>query len=164
MQPAALIRERGELGLSAAALTDLMTAVLAKGKAFRFRAKGWSMSPFIKDGDIITVSPPGGRAPRTGDIVAFLHPASGHVGVHRIVRASGGAFLIRGDNVYGGDGSLPRERILGTVTEVVRDGRKVRGVPGRLSPAIAFLSRTGGLVRGLGLLRRLARRPEKGAP
>lgn len=164
MQPAALIRERGELRLSASALTELMTAVLAKGKPFRFRAKGWSMSPFIKDGDVITVSPLGGRAPRTGDVVAFLHPKSGHVGVHRIVRASGGEFLIRGDNVDGGDGSLTRKSILGTVTAVVRDGKKVRGAHGLLSPAIAFLSRTGGLVRGLGLLRRLARRPEKGAP
>ncbi len=159
MKPAALIRERGELRLSAASLTALMTAVLAKGKAFRFRAKGWSMSPFIKDGDVITVAPLLGRAPRAGEIVAFLHPKTGLAAVHRVVRTSPGLFLIRGDNVHDADGALASDRILGTVTAVVRDGRTVKGVHGRFSPVIAFLSRIGGLA----LLRRLAGRSVKGA-
>lgn len=144
--------------MSGSSLTDLMSSVLAKDKAFRFRAKGWSMSPFVKDGDVITVSPLRGREPRTGEIVAFLHPKSGRAAVHRVVRAAPGAFLLRGDNAGDAEGPLSRDRILGVVTEIVRDGKRIKGVQGRWSPVIALLSRSGGLVRGLGLLRRLAGR------
>ena len=157
-------RERGELPLSGASLTELLSSVLAKDKAFRFRAKGWSMSPFVKDGDVITVSPLRGREPRTGEIVAFLHPKSGRAAVHRVVRAAPGTFLLRGDNSDDAEGPLAAERILGVVTEVVRDGKRVKGVQGRWAPLIAFLSRTGGLVRGLGLLRRLTGRSAKERP
>lgn len=164
MKAAALVRRRGDLALSGDSLTALLRDVLAKGKAFRFRAKGSSMSPFVKDGDIITVSPLRGREPRTGEIAAFLHPKTGRVAVHRIVRTAGGLFLLRGDNSLDADGALHRERILGIVTEVLREGKRIRGVHGRFAPAIAFLSRTGGLARGLGLLRRLSGRAGKGAP
>jgi hypothetical protein len=164
MKPAAIVRERGELSLSGASLTALMSSVLAKGKAFRFRAKGSSMSPFVKDGDVITISPLSAGELRTGEVVAFLHPKTGHVAVHRIVRAAPDSFLLRGDNSQDADGALTRERILGIVTEVVRDGRMIEPAPARWRPAIAFLSRTGGLARALGLLRRLAGRRGKGAP
>ena len=163
MEPAALVRNEGELSLSGAALTELMTAVLAKGKAFRFRARGWSMSPFVKDGDILTVAPLGGRQPRTGEIVAFLHPKTGRVAVHRIVRSAAGRYLIRGDNTDMADGTLEAERIVGVVAEVVRNGKTVRGVDGRAAVLVAWLSRTGRLVRGLGLLRALRGRGGKGA-
>lgn len=161
MPHTALVREQGELPLSGVSLTELLSSVLAKGKAFRFRAKGGSMSPFVKEGDVITVSPLRGRQPRTGEIVAFLHPTSGRVAVHRVVRASPGAFLLRGDNSHDAEGPLAGERILGVVTEVVRGGKRVKGVQGRFSPMVAFLSRSGALVRGLGLLRRLAGRTGK---
>lgn len=155
MQRAALVRKDGEMSLSGAALTELMTAVLAKGKAFRFRARGWSMSPFVKDGDVITVAPSGGRGLRLGAIVAFLLPTSGRVAVHRIVGRSPEGFVVRGDNTDGVDGTLAAERILGVVTEVVRGGKKIRGVRGAGAVLIAGLSRSGGLVRGLGLARAL---------
>ncbi len=158
------VPERGELPLSGASLTELLRSVLAKNKAFRFRATGWSMSPFVKDGDVITVSPLLGREPRTGEIVAFLHPKSGHAAVHRVVRAAPGLFLLRGDNSHDAEGPLSGERILGVVTEVVRDGKRVRGVRGPRARVIAFLSRSGGLVRGLGLWRRLAGRTAKERP
>jgi phage repressor protein C with HTH and peptisase S24 domain len=107
MKPSALVRTRRELSLSGAALTELLTAVLAKGKAFRFRARGWSMSPFVRDGDVITVSPLRGRRPETGAIVAFVHPGTGRVAVHRIVDAGPGGYLVRGDNTDSADGILP---------------------------------------------------------
>jgi len=164
MEPSAPVRERGELRLSADSLTALMGDVLAKGKAFRFRAKGSSMSPFVKDGDVITVSPLRGRQPRTGEIVAFIHPKTGRAAVHRVVRAVAAGFLLRGDNSQDADGVLPGERILGVLTEVVRDGKRIQGVRGPGSRLLALLSRSGGLARGLGFLRRLVRGTERGAP
>jgi len=162
MDAPAPVRTQGEMSLSGAGLTDLMTAVLAKGKRFRFQARGWSMSPFVKDGDVITVAPLKGREPGTGAIVAFLHPKTGRIAVHRIVRRAPGRYLVRGDNADVADGDLTAERILGVVTEVLRDGKKVPGLRGGAPALIAWLSRTGGLVRGLGVLRAIRGRRGKG--
>ena len=165
MERTALVRDRGELPLSGASLTELMRSVLAKDKAFRFRVKGWSMSPFVKEGDVVTVSPLRGREPRTGEIVAFLHPKSGHAAVHRVVRRTApGVFLLRGDNSRGTEGPIAVERILGFVSEIVRNGRPVKAAHGPLAPVIAVLSRTGGLVLGLGFLRKAAPRRRREAP
>lgn len=158
MKPEVRTRRGGDLPLSGAALTELLRAVLDKGRPFRFRAGGWSMSPFIKDGDVITVAPLAGRRPRPGEIVAFLHPKTGHVAVHRVVRMDDGRFSIRGDNAHAPDGALTSERILGAVTRIERGGRKVRGTGRAASAAVALLSRTGALARGLSLSRRLAGR------
>ena len=63
-----------DLPLSGQALLDLMRAVLAKGVPFRFCARGWSMAPFIRDGDVITVSPLRQSLPGVGEVVAFVRP------------------------------------------------------------------------------------------
>ena len=54
-----------------------MRAVLEKGRAFRFEARGTSMLPLIRDGDVVTVTPLSGGGPRTGDVVAFADPGRG---------------------------------------------------------------------------------------
>ena len=56
----------GVLALSGAALQEFLAAVLERTVPFRFTARGYSMHPFIRDADVITVSPLGGRAPRVG--------------------------------------------------------------------------------------------------
>jgi hypothetical protein len=50
-----------ELFLTGPVFIELLHATLAKGVPFPFRARGSSMHPFIKDGDVITVSPLGER-------------------------------------------------------------------------------------------------------
>lgn len=161
MKPELLARKSGELSVSGEALTGLMADVLAKGRPFRFRARGTSMSPLIKDGDVVTVVPLSGAGPRAGEIVAFLHPSTGKAAVHRIVRAKAGRFVLRGDNAGAADGAVPADRILGVVTGVERAGRRI-GPSGRpFARALAFLSLAGGLARGLDLLRRLAGRGPK---
>jgi hypothetical protein len=164
MKAARLIRRERELPLSGEALTELMRAVLAKGKPLRFRAKGLSMSPFIKDGDVVTVHPLAGARPRTGDIVAFLHPATGKAAVHRVIRERSGLFSLKGDNVPEGDGVLLLEQILGTVSRIERSGKTVHlGLrPGRA--AIASLSRSGLLTRALGAARRASGRKSGRSP
>jgi len=132
-----------ELSLSGQALLELLQAVLGRGLPFRFRAKGASMFPFIRDGDIITVSPLSGSVPCIGDVLAFAHPETGKLLVHRIVGVKGNFFLPKGDNTLDTDGFVPKEGILGCVTNVERDG-KVRLLgfgPERL--LIACLSRIG---------------------
>jgi len=60
----------GVLSLSGDAVRELLTAVVSRGAAFRFTARGASMRPFILDGDVLTVSPVHGSGPRVGDVVA----------------------------------------------------------------------------------------------
>ncbi|MBU0493049.1 MAG: S26 family signal peptidase [Chloroflexi bacterium] len=129
-------------------LIGLLQAVLERGKPFRFEAPGFSMSPFVRDGDVITVTSLSGASPGRGDVVAFLCPDSGKLVVHRVVGERDGAFLIRGDNAEEGDGLVPRANVLGRVTKVERDGKPVRLGLGSERYLIAFLTRWG-LLRPL---------------
>ncbi len=81
----------GDLPLPGEALAGLMAAVLGKGLPFRFEARGESMHPAIRHGDVVTVAPVAGRAPRAGDVVAFIHPGTGGVRVHRILALERGS-------------------------------------------------------------------------
>jgi hypothetical protein len=153
----------GDLSLSGAALVELMRAVLAKGASFRFRAKGWSMAPFIRDGDVICVSPLAASGPMIGDVVAFFTPEMQRLVVHRVVLRRGDACVSRGDNVPGmTDGTISGKHILGRVTRVTRDGRDVWLGLGPERRLIALLSRTGLLpparLRLATIARRLVRR------
>ncbi len=132
-----------ELSLSGESLLGLLEAVLAKGVPFRFRARGFSMSPLIRDGDVLTVAPRGEARLRPGDTVAFINPLNGKPAVHRIIRLDCGSVVVKGDNVAEPDGLVPERDVLGIVTSVERRGKKVRfglGAEGRL---IAFFSSRG---------------------
>jgi hypothetical protein len=137
------VREGGESNLSMEALVDLVQVATARGIAFRMQAPGFSMHPFIRNLDTITISPLPATGPRLGDVVAFLKPGFGSLVVHRVVAATREGFLIRGDNTLEPDGLLPRSCIIGLVTSVEREGRTVffGGGPERF--IIAFLSRMG---------------------
>jgi hypothetical protein len=142
-KPTLLRRKGGELSLSGTSLVDLFRAVLEKGVRFRFQAKGFSMSPFIKDGDVVTVSPLSDRSPGIGDVVAFIHQGTGKLVVHRLVGKRGDSYLIKGDNSPETDGLIPKANILGCVRKVERDGKKVFLGIGPERFLIAFLTRTG---------------------
>jgi len=134
-------------------LIEIMKAVHSKGMPFRFSAGGGSMAPFIRDGDIISVSPPSSRLPRMGDVVAFLHPETKLLCIHRVLSCNKGTLLIQGDNSPGKpDGIIPMEAIMGRVTLVERGGRRIRLGFGPERVLIALLSRSGLLA----MIRRFA--------
>ncbi len=151
------MEQGGEMSLSSAALVELMTAVLDKGRSFRFLAKGFSMSPFIKDGDVVTVSPFLGRKVRLGEVVAFISPQTHALAVHRIIRKQQTRFLLQGDNVPEADGTVSAEKILGFVERVERQGRDVNLGLGPERRVIAFLNRKGWLFQVRYVLWRLLR-------
>jgi hypothetical protein len=150
-----------EILLSAAALRQLMGDVLARGAAFRFRAGGHSMLPFIQDGDLLCIHPQEPCDLRVGHVVAYVPPGRSGLVVHRLVGRSKGTFLLQGDNLPGGpDGLVPGEYILGRVVSVERHGKPVRLGLGPERWAIALLSRAGWLRPLVGPLAHLAsRRP-----
>ena len=90
---------------------ELMTAVLDKGKPFRFQAAGASMSPFIRGGDVITLAPVHDRI-HFGEVLAFRQPENDRLAVHRVVGRGRRGFLLKGDNGCHCDGWVTREKIM----------------------------------------------------
>jgi len=136
-----------EINLSGGHLAGLMQAVLEKNACFRFKARGHSMAPFIRDGDVITLAPAGGRRVGVGDVVAVVNGTAGSVIVHRIVGKKGGAFVVKGDNCRKPDGVFTAEQILGVARVVERNGRTAWFASGPEKRLVAVLSRTGILNR-----------------
>lgn len=146
-KPGLTVVKAQELPLSGHALLDLTQAVLARGIPIRFRARGWSMAPFIRDGDVITVAPLLQARPDVGEVIAFVRPEDLNLVVHRIVARRGASVLIQGDNgIDETDGIIPQENLLGRVTQIERNGRPVRLGLGPERFVIAWLSRTRLLV------------------
>ena len=142
-----------EISLSGADLAGLLGDVVAKGAAFRFKALGGSMSPFIRNGDVVTVAP--AENVRVGDVAAFRRPEDGRLVVHRVVAVRDASVDVKGDNVDGSDGEIPRPRVLGCVSRIERDGRDVRLGLGPERRIVAALSRSGLWRRLAGVARAL---------
>lgn len=122
------------ISLSAPMVMDLLEAVHEKGAAFRFKAKGYSMTPSIRDGDVITISPLKDIMPRRGDVVAFRHPERPQMLVHRVLHTQARKYFIMGDNCSEADGWIPAENLLGLIMKVERRGRPLYW-PNRSAPS-----------------------------
>jgi len=122
------------ISLSAPIIMELIEAVHEKGASFRFQAKGHSMTPAIRDDDVITVSPLKDFEPRRGDVLAFRYPERPQMMVHRVLHIKEKHYFIKGDNCPEADGWIPAENILGLITRVERHG-KSRFWPNRSAPS-----------------------------
>ena len=145
------VSPEGELQLSNEGQLQLLRATMERGIALRMRAHGFSMKPFIRDGDVVTVVPMAGREPQVGDVVACVVPGADRLVMHRVVAHPEAGWLVRGDNCRGSDGVIAGDAILGTITHVERKGRDVDFGSGMVGAGIARLSRSGilGVIRGL---------------
>lgn len=133
--------------LSGRLLLETMEAVLEKGYPFRFCAKGWSMAPFIRDGDSITISSLQDRLPQFGEIIAFEHPELAKLVVHRIVGKKNGKYILRGDSIIGKSSDVVSpDLFLGHVTAIERNGRKMGLGLGNERYLIGLLSRMDMLI------------------
>lgn len=109
--------------------------VLRHGHPARFRAKGWSMHPTIRNGETITVAPLGLSPIRVGDVLLYRQGRAAIA--HRVVRlrSSSGRpveLVLRGDAADFSDVPIAIEQVLGRVVGVGRLARPVRrGVLGR---------------------------------
>ncbi len=104
------------------------------------------MLPCINEGDVITVAPLGANLLRTGEIIAFATDQKSLV-VHRLVGMTPAAVLARGDHSSCSDGPIIRDRILGRVIQIERNGRVKRWGLGSERRLLAYLSRYGVLFR-----------------
>ena len=112
-------------------LIELSKDIFRKGKSIRFQAKGWSMRPFIRDGDFIVVSPIEDSSIKTGDVVFYL-TTENKVIVHRVIKKykkdkdNRIMMFIKGDAAFSSPEKTEMQNVLGKVIAVERNGRKKR--------------------------------------
>lgn len=106
--------------------------ILARGTSLRFQARGNSMRPFIKDGDILGIKPIEATEVQVGDVILFRQ--GGRILVHRVVKRhveNEVMLIVKGDSHLRPDGPVHPDQLLGKVTSVEREGKKIsldRGV------------------------------------
>jgi len=132
---------KDEISLKGESLKALLQDVIKRGKKFRFETKGFSMHPFVRNGDVLTLAPLSGRKIQIGDIVACEEPVSRKLIVHRVVRKKEKGYLVKGDNSYKADGCVQRDSIYGRVVRVERKGKAVSFSLGPEKYVIASISR-----------------------
>jgi ribosomal protein S18 acetylase RimI-like enzyme len=140
------VSQGGELNLSNIGQLELLLAMVESGVALRTTARGFSMQPFIRDKDVLTISPIKDMQPSLGDVVAFTHPDTGRLAIHRIIGRTDDGWLIRGDNCPDPDGVVATEKIIGRVCRVERRGKETHLGIGKVGKLIAILNRGGVLL------------------
>ena len=136
-----VLRPEEELSLSPEAVASLVAGLFAKGAVFRFRAGGYSMHPWIRNGDVLTLSPLPPNGPTVGDVAVVSVPDSGSLLAHRVIARRGDDCLIKGDHVANADGVFPVSRLLGKVSAVHRNGERIRLGLGVEKHLLAWMSR-----------------------
>jgi signal peptidase I len=106
---------------------DLSADLLGHGYRVRFRPKGESMHPTIKNGEVVVVEPVEPCRVRRGDIVLYKSVARGRVIAHRVVRVNRKRgditnFILRGDASLTCDLPVVPKQVLGRVVSVEREG------------------------------------------
>ncbi|HEX8092112.1 MAG TPA: signal peptidase I [Blastocatellia bacterium] len=106
---------------------DLSAELLGQGYRVRFRPKGGSMHPTIKDGEAVNIEPVEPADVRRGDIILYKSGISRGVIAHRVlgVNKSEGkvtSFVLRGDASRTSDPPVEPAQVLGRVVSVEREG------------------------------------------
>jgi len=114
--------------LSPSLLPEVILDLLSLGHGVRFRAKGGSMQPTIREGEVITVAPVKPRDVKQRDVILYRN--KGRVVVHRVARirrkeGNRVLFITRGDGSCSCDAPVESHQILGAVVSVQRNGRSI---------------------------------------
>jgi len=110
-----------ETRAQSAIFANLVQEFIDTGNSFRFQARGRSMWPTIRDGELLHVKPIGKGQLKLGEIVLFRH--GGEFKAHRIIGRNRDSVLTRGDACIDADGWIAIPEILGRVVAAESDGR-----------------------------------------
>lgn len=133
-----------ELFLNGKDCVDLIRSALEKKASLRFKVQGSSMSPFIQNGDIITLSLLPENKIRLGWLIVFTRELDKKLIIHRlvkIIKKPNLRYITKGDNIDKPDDPVSRTDILAYVKKVERKGRIIPFGAGPERRLIAFLSR-----------------------
>ena len=97
---------------------------LARGESVWMTVQGGSMTPLVRSGDRVRVTPDRQSELQSGQIVLAL-AASGQFVVHRVVLQTGNAVTLRGDARPAPDPPFARSQVLGIVDEASRGKRRI---------------------------------------
>jgi hypothetical protein len=103
---------------------ELAAEVLRRGGSLRIKARGGSMLPFLRGGDVVTVAPTPSSAVTIGDVICYESPP-GRLLLHRVIRRHDAGFVTKGDALSWTE-SIDAAAVLGTVVAIEREGRAVR--------------------------------------
>ena len=117
-----------KISCSPAEFAGLSAELLRLGKVVRFQARGNSMQPLLRDGDILSVSPVDFDQIRIGDVI-MCSSHSGCIVVHRVIlrknKFEQNQLLVKGDQAEKPDGWINSSQIYGRVAAFERQGNKV---------------------------------------
>ena len=98
-------------------LAAVARAVLERGGTFRFRARGQSMTPAVRDGETLEIAPLGDDPVRFGEVILYEDPGRGLV-VHRVREVDAGMVRAGGDRSPSKEESVPISVVIGRVIGV----------------------------------------------
>ncbi len=119
-----MLEKTETLNLKREDFASIAYGVLGRGRILRFKAKGGSMSPFIRNGDVLEVVPFKGKI-NIGDVV-LCRSSYGNPVVHRVIHRNTESIITKGDSVPGSDQSILSKQVLGRVVTVEKNGRYIR--------------------------------------
>ena len=121
----------------------LRKEIIAQGRSVQIFASGYSMFPFLKKGDLLTVEPVSMETIKRGDIVVFEVEEKWIA--HRVIKirnkVEGFEFLLRGDTRTAFDPLVNKENFLGVVSAFRRlnHQKKLNGPHRRLWTKIILI-------------------------
>jgi len=139
----------------------LLCDILGKGVPLRFKARGSSMSPFIKNGDVLSIYPKLNNTCENGDVVAYRQGMQNKIVIHRIIGVKNGCYMLKGDNTAGNADLVCEKDLLGYVSKVERNGKKAHLGLGPERFLISLLNRLDLLVPLMLTIRRIIRPTQK---
>ena len=103
---------------------ELAAHLLRRGSPLRIKARGGSMTPFVRDGDVVFVTPTATSDAGVGDVICYEAPP-GTLFVHRVIARDRDRFVTKGDALAFRE-VVERAQLLGTVVAIERCGKMKR--------------------------------------
>ena len=119
-----MLEKTETLNLKREDFASIAQDILGRGRILRFKAKGGSMSPFIRNGDVVEVVPSKGKI-NLGDVV-FYCSSYGNLIIHRVIQRGKESIITKGDSVPSSDQPIFSKQVLGRVVAVEKNGWCIR--------------------------------------
>ena len=129
---------------------SLIETKIAEGKSVKFRVKGNSMYPFLRDGyDLVILEKCSTDSLKPMDVILFRY--RGIYILHRIIKRDGVRLLIQGDGVISAIEQCTVDDVVGKVVKVCRSSGKTISVDSKRWILLSRLWRCSKIIRVLGL-------------
>ncbi|MDO4743779.1 MAG: S24/S26 family peptidase [Clostridia bacterium] len=116
--------EEREAKVSLNEIFPVICETLESGASVTFKPHGTSMLPLLRQGrDSVTLKKP--QKPLKKYDIIFYRRKTGQFVLHRIVGKKADRLIIRGDNQLENEYGINADMIIGVVTHISRDGKKI---------------------------------------